>query len=143
VVALVAVLSCVPRPTRPRSGWRARLDEYFSWLVVLMPLLTGMFAFPTLGRRVAHAPLRRSAPAHLLSSRPLILLAVRPASRICPDAALRRQRLACCKLFRILGLRLPVRGAAPPLLRFALCALSTDEGFLAPAIRPHATRARN
>jgi len=38
------------------------LDEYFSWLVVLMPLLTGMFAFTTLGRaRRSRAPLRRAA----------------------------------------------------------------------------------
>jgi len=54
-------------PDEARSGWRARLDEFFSWLVVLMPLVTGMLAFPHLGGASLTRPYAALLTAHLLS----------------------------------------------------------------------------
>ncbi|MFZ1118597.1 MAG: hypothetical protein WB580_05625 [Candidatus Binataceae bacterium] len=66
VVAMVAVLQRRP-PDEARSTWRARLDENFTWLVVLMPLVTGVLAFPHLGGASLTRPCAALLTDHLLS----------------------------------------------------------------------------
>jgi nitrate reductase gamma subunit len=72
VVAMVAVLLHRPPDEGPRT-MRARLDEYFSWLVVLVPLLTGLFAFPHLGGAALTPPYAALLTAHLLSAELLMV----------------------------------------------------------------------
>ena len=66
VIAMVAVLLHRP-PDEARSTWRAQADEYFTWTVVLMPLVTGMLAFPHLGGAALTRPYAALLTAHLLS----------------------------------------------------------------------------
>ena len=66
VVAMVAVLLHRP-PDETRAAWPARLDEYFTWTVVLTPLVTGMLAFPHVGGASLMRPYAALLTAHLLS----------------------------------------------------------------------------
>ena len=63
---MVTVLLHRP-PDEARSTWRARADEYFTWTVVMMPLVTGMLAFPHLGGAALTRPYAALLTAHLLS----------------------------------------------------------------------------
>jgi nitrate reductase gamma subunit len=72
VIAMVAVLLHRPPDEGPRT-WRTRIDEYFSWLVVFIPLVTGLIAFPHLGGASLTPPLAALLTAHLLSSELLMI----------------------------------------------------------------------
>jgi nitrate reductase gamma subunit len=72
IAAMVAVLIHRPPDEEPRT-LRARLDEYFSWLVVLAPLLTGLLAFPHLGGASLTPPWAALLTAHLLSAELLMV----------------------------------------------------------------------
>jgi nitrate reductase gamma subunit len=54
-------------PDESRAAWPARLDEYFTWMVVLTPLVTGMLAFPHVGGASLMRPYAALLTAHLLS----------------------------------------------------------------------------
>lgn len=72
VAAMPAVLLNRPSDEGPRT-LRARLDEYFSWAVVLVPLLTGLLAFPHLGGASLAPPFAALLTAHLLSAELLMV----------------------------------------------------------------------
>jgi nitrate reductase gamma subunit len=72
VVAMVAVLLHRPPDEGPRT-WRVRVDEYFSWLVVLVPMVTGLLAFPHLGGASLTPPVAALLTAHLLSAELLMV----------------------------------------------------------------------
>ncbi len=71
-IAMVAVLLHRPPGEGPRTV-RERLDEYFSWLVVLTPLVTGLLAFPHLGGASLTPPYAALLTAHLLSAELLMI----------------------------------------------------------------------
>lgn len=72
VVAMVAVLLHRPPGEGPRTA-RARLDEYFGWLLVLTPLVTGLLAYPHLGGASLAPPYAALLTAHLLSAELLMV----------------------------------------------------------------------
>jgi nitrate reductase gamma subunit len=72
VVAMAAVLLHRP-PGEGQRLARHRLDEYFSWLVVFVPLVTGMLAYPHLGGAALTPPYAALLTAHLLSAELLIV----------------------------------------------------------------------
>lgn len=101
VVAMVAVVLHRP-PDEARSTWRARLDEYLSCLVVLMPLLTGMLAFPHLGGQSLTRPYAALLTAHLLSVE--VLMIWLPFGRLAHLALMPLFR-GTARALRVLGVR--------------------------------------
>jgi nitrate reductase gamma subunit len=72
VAAMAAVLLYRPHSEQPDSLY-TRIDEYFSWLVVFAPLVTGLLAFPHLGGASVARPYAGLLTAHLLAAELLMI----------------------------------------------------------------------
>lgn len=72
VITMIAVLLYRPSLEKP-NDLRTKLDEYFSWLIVFVPMVTGLLAFPHLGGASLTPPYAALLTAHLLSAELLMV----------------------------------------------------------------------